>query len=344
MMNKPNSHVAHGFAAKSAGRALERWEYELPPLGPDNIRVEITHCGVCHSDLDIIDNTWSDAQYPIIPGHEIIGVVTEMGQNVSQLKLGQRVGVCWQQAHCGHCHYCEAEQTHYCPKLDAIGIGHQGGFADVIQVKQTYVCAIPNELTSASAAPLLCAGATVFHALSLNKVKAGMHIGVIGIGGLGHLAIQFASKMGCKVTAFDRNSDKKDDCLAFGADTFIDCTQAEALGPYQDSFDLLLATADTAIDLTAFIPLLRAEKTFCFAGMPKVNMPLPLFELIIGSKSINAVNIGNPENVAKTLAFSARHGIAARVESLPINNVNEAIERLRKHAPRYRIVLACLKT
>lgn len=333
--------IANGFAAMKPNTKLETWEYTLPELAADDIRIAITHCGVCHSDLDIIDNTWADAHYPMVPGHEIIGTVTEIGSKVTNFKVGQRVGVCWQQNSCGHCHYCNQQQTHYCPELDAIGIHHQGGFADNIQVKQDHVCLIPDELKSATAAPLLCAGATVFHALSLNKVEAGMDIGIIGIGGLGHLAIQFASKMGANVIAFDTNSCKKEDCLQFGAQAFVDCSDTQRLKPYNDSFDLLLSTADTAIDLKVFTPLLRAEATLCFAGMPKADMPLPLFEMIIGSKSINAVNIGNTQNVAKTLAFSARHGIAAQVESLTINNVNQAIERLRKHQPRYRVVLTC---
>jgi len=342
-VNKPTPHIAHGFAASSAGGRLEPWAYELPPLGAHDVRIAITHCGVCHSDLDIIDNTWSDAQYPIVPGHEIIGTITEIGSAVSNLALGQRVGVCWQQHHCGHCDYCQHGQTHYCPELDAIGMHHQGGFAETIQVNQDYVCAIPDALDSLTAAPLLCAGATVFHALSLNNVRPGMQVGIIGIGGLGHLALQFAHKLGCEVTAFDVDASKQSDCLGFGAREFVDCSQDEQLASFHDQFDLLLATTDTAINLAAFVPLLRAEKTLCFAGMPQHPMQLPLFELIIGGKSISAVNIGNPQNVAKTLSFAARHSVAAQVESLPINKVNEAVERLRKHAPRYRIVLECSK-
>lgn len=331
--------VCHGYAAHTACQHLKNWHYVLPKPVKKQITIAIDYCGVCHSDLDILDNTWKDTQYPMIPGHEIIGHVIDIGEAVTQFQIGDRVGCSWQQGHCGQCHYCQSNQTEYCPTLSAIGINHQGGFADKIQAHEAYICKIPNALHSASAAPLLCAGATVFNAIKTLQVNAHHRVGVIGVGGLGHLAIQFLAKLNCEITAFDPDISKTQDCLRFGATQLIDSKTPSFAPTLLDSFDYLLVTADTTINLSRYIPLLRAKGTLCFAGMPKKNMQLPLFSMIIGAKTITAVNIGNPENVAKTLTFAARHQIHAEVELWPLKRVNDAIEKLREHKPRYRIVL-----
>lgn len=320
------------WLAKQAGQCLQRGTIELPTLKPHQVQIHITHCGVCHSDLDIIDNSWQDSHYPVIPGHEIVGIISQLGSNVSGRLLGQTVGVSFQLGACGHCHYCTEHKSHFCQEFDAVGFGHRGGFAEYIQVDANFTNIIPNNLAAEQAAPMLCAGATIYQVIKKYPLKTGMRVGLIGLGGLGHLAVQFMAKLGCKVFVCDPDETKAADALRFGAAGFAAKCLPEGL-------DFILSTADGVIDIDYFIGQLKAESTLCFAGMPKQAMNLPLFPLIIRQKSISAINIGSPEDIAATLAFVARHEIKAQIELLPMTKVNEALARLRDHRPRYRLVL-----
>jgi uncharacterized zinc-type alcohol dehydrogenase-like protein len=333
-MNPKNTHIT-AWAANQSGKQLKPWTYTLESLSPHDIDIAITHCGVCHSDLDILNNTWHDTQYPAIPGHEIIGIVLAIGSEVTQFQLGKRVGVSWQQYACGHCGYCKTDKEQFCPELKAVGIHSAGGFADKIRVPANFVYSIPDELPSELAVPILCAGATVYQALRTYPLRNGMKVAVIGMGGLGHLAVQFLTKLGCQVTVFELSADKKDDAHRFGATEFV---IPDYPAP-QESFHFILSTADTVIDLEYFIRCLKPEGTLCFAGMPAQPMVLPLFLMIIGQKSITAANLGSRQNIIEALEFVTRHQIKPQIELLPLSSVNQALDRLHQHKARYRIVL-----
>lgn len=332
-MNNRNSNQA--WAAQQAGTLLTPITRVFDDLQDHEIEIDITHCGVCHSDLDIINNTWQDTKYPAIAGHEIIGTISETGKHVSRFQRGQRVGISWQQNACGHCISCTSQKEQFCSDLKAIGIHTAGGFAQKIRASENFIFPIPDELPSELATPLLCAGATVYQSLRTYPLEVGMKVAVIGMGGLGHLAVQFLAKLGCEIWVFELAADKKADALRFGATHFI-------LSPHSvppGMFNFILSTADNPIDLEYFVRCLKPEGTLCFAGMPKQSMSLPLFEMIIGQKSITAANLGSRQNILDTLTFVTRHQIKPQIELLPLPEINRALSRLQQHQARYRIVL-----
>lgn len=328
------------YTTTKPGSELSLAEHKLE-LTTQDVLVRVTHCGVCHSDLDFIDNTFGDSQFPVVPGHEIVGLVESIGEDVKHFQPGERVGVSWQLDSCGHCHWCAHNDETLCADFKAIGINRFGGFASHVTANEKFVHHIPEEIDSAHAAPLLCAGSTVMTAIEELQLKAGMKIGVIGMGGLGHLAVQFLNKLGCDVTVFEIDADKRHDAIQFGAHDFFSDRFSETVPPknLQRHFDYLIATADTAINLDQYIQLLKPRGQLCFLGMPNKAMTLPLFNMMIYQRSIIAVPLGGPKMIKKTFAFADKHNIHPTIEALAMTEVNQALTRLREHAPRYRIVL-----
>lgn len=316
------------YAAKKAKARLAPFQYEPGPLGSDEVEIAISHCGICHSDVHLVDGEWGD-WFPLVPGHEIVGAVVA-GRAFAQ---GDRVGVGWQCSSCGQCEHCRAGEEVLCPEHRATCQGNFGGFADRIRVNERFAFRIPDELPTESAAPLLCGGVTVYTPLRAHAGK-GSRVGVIGIGGLGHLALQFARAIGCEVTAFSRVADKKSQARGFGADHFL------TGDPARDSLDLILNTAHASPDMDVYLGALRPKGVFCQLGAAPVPLAVPSMPLIGGSRSVTGSAIGSPAIIREMLAFAAWHGIAATTEVVPMREVNEALDRTRRNLARYRMVLA----
>jgi uncharacterized zinc-type alcohol dehydrogenase-like protein len=318
----------NAYAAKKAKAQLEPFRYEPKPLADDEVEIAISHCGICHSDVHLVDGEWGD-WFPLVPGHEIVGTIAA-GKAFAP---DERVGVGWQRNSCGECEYCRAGEEVLCAKHEATCQGNFGGFADRIRVNQRFAFRVPDELPTESAAPLLCGGVTVYAPLRKFAGK-GSRVGVIGIGGLGHLALQFARAMGCEVTAFSRVADKESEARKFGADHFL------TGDPARGSLDLILNTAHAAPDMDAYLGALRPKGVFCQLGAAPVPLAVPSMPLIGGSRSVTGSAIGSPAIIREMLTFAARHGVAATTEVVPMREVNEALDRTRRNLARYRMVLA----
>lgn len=328
-----------GYAAKDAGQKLDNFEYKPEELGPDDIEVAITHCGICHSDLHLIDNDWQMSQYPLLPGHEIIGTVTAAGPGVTHLQIGQRVGIGWQRSACLKCEQCLEGDDNLCPESQATCVGHHGGFAQSIRTDSRFAFPIPDRLSSENAAPLLCAGITVYSPLKNFGVKPSMKIGVIGIGGLGHLALQFARAFGCEVTAFSTSPEKEAEAKGFGAHHFVNSKDQAQMEKVVGKFDFIISTVFADLDWTMFMNLLKPKGNLCFVGAASNPISIPVFSLIMGQRSISGSPIGSRSVMNEMLQFAARHDIKAKTEVLPMAEVNTALQKVRDNKARYRMVL-----
>ncbi len=327
-----------GYAATAPKKELVEFSYSPGELLPNEVEISITHCGICHSDLHLIDDDWDMSVYPFIPGHEIIGTVSELGSNVKHLKKGDRVGVGWQRSCCMHCRECLSGEDNLCLLQTATCANNHGGFADKIQINSDFVFLIPQALKSENSAPLLCGGITVYSPFKYYDVKASMRVGVIGIGGLGHLALQFARAFGCEVVAFSSTKSKKDEAIKFGASEFI-ISNNDFPSSLNHSFDFLLSTVNADLDWASYMDLLRPNGKLCIVGATPNDIRVPAFSLIVGKRSICGSPIGSRALIKEMLEFSSRHKIEAKVELFPLKEVNRAIQKLRENSLRYRAVL-----
>ncbi|MBN2800296.1 MAG: NAD(P)-dependent alcohol dehydrogenase [Deltaproteobacteria bacterium] len=326
----------HGYAAAHPGAALSPHSWEPEALGEREVEVAISHCGLCHSDLHLVDNSWRVSAYPLVPGHEVVGKVTRVGASVRVLRVGQRVGVGWQSDSCGHCEYCLRGEENLCPELRATAIRRHGGLADHIAVDERFAHPIPEGLPSEAAAPLLCAGATVYAPLR-RYASPSSRVGVLGVGGLGHLALQFARAMGCEVTAFSTREEKAAEARAMGAHHF----HTTASGPRRakGALDLLLVTVHHDLDWRKWLNTLRPDGVLCFLGGPEQPLNIPPGALIGGQRTITGSAITGRAGMREMLAFASRNGIVPRTELMGMDQINEAMERLRRGEVRYRVVL-----
>lgn len=325
-------------AALAKGASLTPFRYTSADPAPHEVEIEITHCGICRSDLHLIDNDWGVSKYPLVPGHEIIGHITKAGTDVS-LKPGTRVGVGWQRSSCLECEECVSGRENLCIKHEATCNKHFGGFAERIVVDSRFAFPVPAALSSENAAPLLCAGVTVYTPMRHFAVKPGQRVGVIGIGGLGHLALQFARAMGCEVTAFSSSPDKEAEAKSFGAHHFVQMTK-QNLRSLRRSQDFILNTAMVEMDWHAVIQTLRSDGRLCFVGVPDKPLSLPVHLILDGRRSISGSNIGGRNDMLEMLHFAALNGIKAQTEVMPLASVNEAVQKVRDNRARYRMVLA----
>ena len=321
----------HAQAAMASKQHLKPFQYEPAALGPHDVEIAITHCGICHSDIHLIDNDWSMSSYPLVPGHEIIGTVADAGPAVKHLKQGQRVGVGWQRGSCLVCEQCVRGDENLCAESRATCVGNHGGFADRIRTDSRFAFAIPETLASENAAPLLCGGATVYSPLKHYGVVPPMRVGVIGIGGLGHLALQFANAFGCEVTAFSSTPEKEKEARDFGAHRFVASANPASLKNVVGSLDFILSTV--------YLSLLRPNGKLCFVGVPAAPIQIHIGTLLGGQKSVCASVIGSRNTIREMLEFAARHDIEAMTEVMPLADVNKAIEKVRANKARYRMVL-----
>jgi uncharacterized zinc-type alcohol dehydrogenase-like protein len=327
------------LAAHAAKEPLRSFQYEPQELGLGDVEIKITHCGICHSDLHLINNDWGISVYPLVPGHEIIGAVTAVGSSVTRLKIGQRVGVGWEAGACLECEYCNRGEENLCARNQFTCVGRPGGFAERIRVHSHFAFPIPEAIESEKAGPLLCGGITVFTPLRAFGVTPLMRVGVIGIGGLGHLALQFARAFGCEVTAFSSTPAKEAEARKFGAHHFAASTDAAAMAKLGSSFDFLLSTVNADLDWNAYLNLLRPKGKLCIVGAALQPLNISAFALIVGQKTVCGSNTGGRPAILEMLEFAARHGIRPQVELKPMAEANAALARLAANQARYRIVL-----
>jgi uncharacterized zinc-type alcohol dehydrogenase-like protein len=312
--------------------------YAPDALGPNDVEIAITHCGLCHSDLHLIDNDWRTSRYPLIPGHEVVGTVAAKGDLVSHLEVGDRVGVGWQCGSCHTCEWCERGDENLCSSTTETCVGRPGGFAKGIRVDGRFAFPIPEGLRSSEAAPLFCGGITVYSPIR-RHARPQSRVGVIGIGGLGHLAIRFARAFGCEVTAFSSTPDKESEARSFGAHHFVSSIDEAALRAQGDSFDLIVSTVNRSLAWKRYVTALRPDGVLSFVGALDEPLTIATGLLLAGRRSISGSPIGGRAAMREMLEFAARHQIGAQVEVLPMSEVNTALERLRRNDVRYRFVL-----
>jgi uncharacterized zinc-type alcohol dehydrogenase-like protein len=315
------------WAVRAAKQRLEPFEYEPGPLAAGEVEIAVSHCGICHSDVHLADGDWGEV-FPLVPGHEVVGSVIAGGD----IAAGTRVGLGWQRGSCGSCEWCRRGEEEFCPQHAATCEHNFGGFADRVRAQARFAVPVPDGLPSEAAAPLLCGGITVYTPLR-RHAGAGARVAVIGIGGLGHLALQFARAIGCEVTAYSRRADKEADSRRFGAHSF------STGQPPKKAYDLVLNTAHAAPQFEAFMKSLRPRGVFCQVGALDEPLSVAAFALIAGDRAVAGSQIGSPGRIAEMLAFAAAHGIRAEVEVVPMAEADRALERTRRNLARYRMVL-----
>ncbi len=332
--------LIHGFATHAAGAELLPYKYDAGDLKPNDVEIRISHCGVCHSDLHLIDNDWGISQYPFIPGHEIVGTVAKAGSGVIEFAVGDRVGVGWQSGSCGICEWCRKGLENLCAKNQGTCVHRHGGYADAVRVDARFVVPIPASLDSEGAAPLLCGGITVYNPLRNHGVNPTSRVGIIGVGGLGHLALQFARAFGADVTAFSTSVNKEQDALSLGAHHFVNTRDSKGLKSLAGHFDLILSTINADQDWNTYLQALRPTGTLVFVGVPPSPLALSAFPLVAGQRNVAGSPIGSPWQLREMLDVAARHGVKAQTERFAFDKVNTALDKVRKNHVRYRAVLA----
>jgi alcohol/geraniol dehydrogenase (NADP+) len=335
-MNNMTKYQA--WVAKAAKQPMKLEVVDLGPLGAEDVEVAVEHCGLCHTDVSVLNNEWGMSQYPAVLGHEVVGRVTAVGSSAKGLKIGQRVGVGFSSGSCMHCHQCMSGNHHLCPQVQFTIIGHRGGFASHIRAHWAWAIPLPEKLNFADAGPLLCGGITVFAPLAMHA-KPTSRVGIIGIGGLGHMAVKFAAAYGCDVTAFTSSESKFDEAKGFGANHVVSSRDSEAVKKLAGSFDFLISTVNVPLDWDAMIGTLAPNGRLHVVGVVLEPLPIKAFSLIAGQRSVSGSPAGSPVAIETMLDFAARHGIAPQTEHFPMSQINEAFTRLESGKARYRNVL-----
>ncbi|HFZ8994414.1 TPA: NAD(P)-dependent alcohol dehydrogenase [Citrobacter freundii] len=333
--------IIKSYAAKEAGGELELYEYDAGELKAEDVEVVIDYCGICHSDLSMIDNEWGMSRYPLVAGHEVIGRVAALGSAAQDkgLKVGQKVGVGWTARSCGHCDACISGNQINCLEGAVPTILNRGGFAEKLRADWQWVIPLPDNIDITSAGPMLCGGITVFKPLLMHHITATSRVGVIGIGGLGHIAIKLLRAMGCEVTAFSSNPAKEKEVLAMGADKVVNSRDPEALQALAGQFDLIINTVNVDLNWQPYFEALAYGGNFHTVGAVLKPLPVPAFSLISGDRSISGSATGTPYELRKLMKFAGRSKVAPTTEEFPMSQINEALRHVRKGKARYRVVL-----
>ncbi len=327
------------YAAHTPGGKLEPFEYDPGALGVDEVEIQVEYCGICHSDLSMLNNEWGITTYPFVPGHEVVGTVAALGSGVTRLTLGQRVGLGWMANSCKHCEWCMSGDQNLCLTATGTIIGRHGGFADRVRANQDWVLPLPEGLDPVKAGPLFCGGITVFNPLVQLGIQPTDRVGVIGIGGLGHMALAFLNAWGCDVTAFSSSPDKEAEARSLGANHFVNSRDPAALQAIANSLDVIISTVNVSLDWEQYIAALRPKGRLHLVGVVDNPLSIPLSLMLMGQKSVSSSPIGSPYALSKMLDFAARHQVNPIIEEFSFDQVNEAMERLHSGSPRYRIVL-----
>ncbi len=329
------------------GAPFERTTIERRDLRPDDVAIDIAYAGICHSDIHQARDEWFPGTYPMVPGHEITGTVSAVGDDVTRFSAGDRVGVGCFIDSCGECEYCERGEEQFCTKgpvltyngRDYDGETTYGGYSRAIVVKDGFVVRIPDSIELDVAAPLLCAGITTYSPLRHWNVGPDSKVAVIGMGGLGHVAVQIAKALGAEVTVLSQSLSKRDDGIRLGADNYFATSERETFDELRSSFDLILNTVSANLKVDRFLSLLRVDGTLVNVGVPTEPDSYRAFSLIGGRKSIAGSNVGGLRETQEMLDFCAEHGIAAQIEKIGVDEVDEAYERVTASKVRFRCVI-----
>jgi uncharacterized zinc-type alcohol dehydrogenase-like protein len=332
--------MINAYAAFEPKGELKPYQYDPGDLASSEIEIEVSFCGICHSDLSMIDSEWGRTRYPIVAGHEVVGVVSKLGDSVTDFSIGDNVGLGWHSDYCDSCSYCSNGDHNLCGQSRPTIIGRHGGFADKVRASASSVIKIPNGMDLASAGPLFCGGITVYNPLVQYNIKPTDKVAVIGIGGLGHLALQFLNAWGCEVTAFTSTSSKRDEAIEMGAHHTIDSTNSEALKAATKSFDLIISTVNATLDWNGYLGTLSPKGRLHFVGIVAEPLKIGVGSLMRKQLSVSSSPIGSPATIAQMLDFAKLHNIKPVTETFAFSQVNQAIDHLRNGNARYRVVLA----
>ena len=337
-----------GYAAMAAGETLVPWSFQRRDLGVNDVAIEITHSGICHSDIHLVREEWGSQTFPMVPGHEIIGHVSAVGSAASRFSVGQRVGVGVYVDSCRECDNCLAGESNYCRDgmtptfagFERDGVTPtQGGYSTGIVVDENYVVSVPEGIDSAAGAPLMCAGITVYAPLQRFGAGPGKRVGVMGLGGLGHLAVRFAQAMGAEVTVFSHSENKRQDAFDLGADHFVFSGDSEKMTSLAMSFDILVNTVSAPLDPSPYLALLGLGGVLVFVGLSGQPYPVNAFDVLDQRRMIAGSTIGSVRELQSMLDFAAEHGVEASVEVVPASDINAAYERVVNSDVRYRFVI-----
>jgi len=331
--------MINAFAAPSAKAPVEPFEYEPGELGGHEVEIEVHYCGVCHSDVSMIDNEWGFSRYPLVAGHEVAGVVSAVGDQVKHLKAGDRVGLGWHSAYCNHCGNCMEGDHNLCPTSEKTIVGRHGGFADKVRAQSTAVIKLPEGLDMSHAGPLFCGGVTVYNPMVQYDLKPTAKVAVIGIGGLGHMALQFLNAWGCEVTAFTSSPDKEAEAKSLGAHKTLNSKDPAQLEAAAGSFDMIISTVNVSLNWNAYMGTLRAKGRLHFVGAVLEPLNISVFPMMLAQRSVSASPVGSPAVIAQMLEFAVRHGIQPQVEVFEKSDINQALDHVREGKARYRAVV-----
>ncbi len=339
--------IAKGYAATDASKPLTPFTFERREPNADDVVIDIKFAGICHSDIHTVRNEWKNAVYPIVPGHEIAGIVSAVGSAVTKFKVGDRVGVGCFVDSCVGCATRDVDREQYMPGLvgtyndfEADGKTRtQGGYSDSIVVKEGYVMSIPDNLPLDASAPLLCAGITLYSPLRHWNAGLGKKVAIVGMGGLGHMGVKLGAAMGADITVLSQSLSKKEDGLKLGAKEYYATSDEETFKKLAGTFDLIICTVSAEIDWNAYLGLLKVDGAFVVVGIPENAIPVHAFSLVPGRKSISGSMIGSIKETQEMLDFCGKHNIVSEIETINIQQVNEAYERVLKSDVRYRFVI-----
>lgn len=339
------ANTISALAVQEPKGQLKPFSYEPGELGPQQIEIAVEYCGVCHSDVSFVDNEWGMTNYPLVPGHEVVGRVVAAGPAVRGLPnqlgdpVGKRVGLGWYSGSCTGCSVCLSGNQNLCGTAEQTIVGRHGGFATRVRCDWHWAVPLPEKVDASKAGPLFCGGVTVFNPLVENDVRPTDRVGVIGIGGLGHMALQFLNKWGCEVYAFSSSPSKRDEILQMGAHHVVNTKEGGEVAKLNGKLNLLLSTVNVNLDWPAMLNTLAPKGRLHVVGIVPEPLALPAFPMIQGQKSVSGTPLGSPATTALMLDFCARHGIAPITETFPMSQANEALEHLKAGKARYRLVL-----
>lgn len=328
------------YAATEAGSKLEPFEYDPGELAENEVEIDVLHCGICHSDLSVLNNDWGNSRFPVVPGHEVVGRIAQIGAQVSSFAEGDVVGLGWHAGYCGECSQCDVGDQNMCQRARATIIGHHGGFADKVRAAADSVVAIPDGMDLKTVGPLFCGGITVFNPLVQFDLAPTSKVAVIGIGGLGHMALMFLKAWGCEVTAFTSNSSKTDELKEMGAHHVLNSRSTDELKAARGSFDMIISTVNVKLDWPRYLGTLAPRGRLHFVGATTEPIDVSVFHMMDRQLSISASPVGSPTTIAKMLEFAHLHNIKPIVEEFAFDQVNEALEHLHSGKARYRVVLS----
>ncbi|GAB4847203.1 Probable mannitol dehydrogenase [Ancistrocladus abbreviatus] len=339
---------AVGWAARDNSGVLSPFKFSRRATGEQDVTFKVLYCGICHTDLHLMKNAWGFSNYPVVPGHEIVGIVTEAGSKVKNFKVGDKVGLGCMVGSCRSCDNCSNNLENYCPKMILTygstyfdGTKTYGGYSNIMVVDEHFAVRIPDNIPLEAAAPLLCAGITVYNPLRYFGLdKPGMHVGVVGLGGLGHVAVKFSKTIGTKVTVISTSPNKKEEAINhLGADSFLVSRDSEQMQAAMGTMDGIIDTVSAFHPLLPLIELLKSHGKLVMVGVPDSSLELPVPQLIMGRKMVAGSCIGGMKETQEMIDYAAKHGVKPEIEVIPMDYVNTAMERLAKSDVRYRFVL-----